>query len=85
MNEDLAATLATLIANAADLRRAGFQTLTISAVGDVSFTLAPPEPVELPQALPVKDEAPPSAGNDPMTYGWTNGVPGFRDPRKATP
>lgn len=77
--DDLDKTIATLIANGPDLRRAGYQSVQ---VGAVSFTLHPPEPVEAAPPQTVEESSDPL--NVASTYGLAEGskLPGFPDPRK---
>ncbi len=78
---DLAAQLKTIASHVRALRDAGVSTVKI---GDVEFTLQP----LIPEGVPTtKDEAPKKALDDAATYGYADGssLPGFRDPRKATP
>ena len=78
VNQTLAETLATIAKFATD-NGARLESVT---VGDVSFTLRPAEPAVVEVTATKADEPAPSALNDPATYGWTNGTPGFRDPRR---
>lgn len=82
MADDLEATLATIAKMAPELAKQRVERVT---VGDVSFVLLPHEEPETPADAKTKTvvvEMPPSPLSDPKTYGWTEGVPGFRDPRK---
>lgn len=77
--QDLKSTLSTIAEMAPTLARARICRVT---VGEVSFEISPeaPAPVE---SAPIQAAPPVDPLNDPKTYGWENGVPGFTDPRKA--
>jgi hypothetical protein len=80
---DLAARLALLAEHAPKLRRAGVSSLTID---DITIGLLPPDP---PEPQPDEETHEPTGElDDPMTFGRSDGVPGFERPsdlpRKAS-
>lgn len=78
MQDDLEQTLATIVKMAPELAK-HCQSVT---VGEVTLVLHP-APAEIKLDTKVVEDKPISPLDDPKTYGWEEGVPGFKDPRKG--
>jgi hypothetical protein len=78
MPNELEQTLSTIAKMAPELRRAGVRGQVTA--GDVSFEIAPDDPQPATDK-PKAEETAVDPMNDPKTYGFTNFVPGFVDPR----